>query len=90
MAQQDYTKHQQKIISNYYQNLDTILLARLQEIVTEIYLAETPKKKTQLWARVEKALNSLKIPAEIKAHILEKQDVKVLAQHLQDWLRNKK
>lgn len=87
MAKQEYTAHQQKIISNYYQNLDTICLTRLQETVTELYLAETAKKKTQLWARVEQALNKLKIPAEIKAHILEKQDIELLATHLQDWLR---
>lgn len=89
MAQKDYTAHQQKIISNYYKNLDTILLTRLQEIVTEIYLADAPKKKTQLWARVEQALTKLKIPAEIKAHILEKQNVELLARHLQDWLSAK-
>ena len=87
MAQQDYTSHQQKIISNYYKNLDTILLTRLQEIVTEIYLADSAQKKKKLWARVEQTLTKLKIPAEIKAHILEKQNVEVLAKHVQEWLR---
>ena len=87
MAKKDYTAHQQKIIGNYYKNLDSILLTRLQEIVTDLYLADSAKKKKQLWARVEQALTKLKIPAEIKAHILEKQDVEVLARHLQDWLK---
>ncbi|MHC4927290.1 MAG: hypothetical protein ACYTER_08170 [Planctomycetota bacterium] len=87
MAQRDYTSHQKNIISNYYKNLDAILLTRLQEMVTELYLADSAKKKTQLWARVEQALTKLKIPAEIKSHILEKQDTELLARHLQDWLR---
>ncbi len=87
MAQQDYSSHQKKIISNYYKNLDAILLTRLQEIVTEIYLADSAKKKKQLWARVEQALTKLKIPAPIKARILEKQNVELLAKHVQEWLR---
>lgn len=87
MAQRDFSSHQQKIISNYYKNLDSILLTRLQEIVTEIYLADSAKKKKQLWARVEQALTKLKIPAPIKSRILEKQNVELLAKHLQDWLR---
>ena len=87
MAQRDYSSHQQKIIADYYKNLDAILLTRLQEIVTELYLAETAKKKKQLWTRVEQALTKLKIPAEIKSHILEKQNTELLANHLQDWLR---
>ncbi|MHC4553309.1 MAG: hypothetical protein ACYSUT_11195 [Planctomycetota bacterium] len=87
MAQRDYSAHQKNIISNYYKNLDAILLTRLQEVVTELYLADSVKKKTQLWTRVEQSLTKLKIPAEIKAHILEKQDTELLARHLQDWLK---
>ena len=87
MAQRDYTSHQKNIISNYYKNLDTILLTRLQEVVTELYLADSAKKKTRLWERVEQSLTKLKIPAEIKSHILEKQDIELLARHLQDWLK---
>jgi vancomycin permeability regulator SanA len=87
VAQRDYSAHQKNIISNYYKNLDAILLTRLQEVVTELYLADSVKKKTQLWTRVEQSLTKLKIPAEIKAHILEKQDTELLARHLQDWLK---
>ena len=45
MAQREYSKYQQKIISNYYQNLDTMALQRLQELVTELFLADTDKKR---------------------------------------------
>jgi len=87
MAKREYSAYQQKVINNYYEHLDTIQLTKLQEIVTELYLAETDKKRRTLWARVEKALTKLKIPAEIKARILESQDIKILAQNLQQWLR---
>ena len=86
MAKQEYSSYQKKVIQNYYQNLDTIALTRLQELVTELYLAETPAKKKRLWQQVEKNLAKLKIKPEIKSRILETQNVKILAQNLQEWL----
>ncbi len=83
----EYSAHQQKIIRNYYENMDTIQLTKLQEIVTDLYLAESDKKRKALWTRVEQALTKLKIPPEIKARILETQDIKILAENLQEWLR---
>ena len=87
MAERQYTKHQQSIIRNYYQNLDTIALTRLQELVTELYLADTDAKKKRLWQQVEKALTKLKIKPPVKARILETQDVQILAQNLNEWLK---
>ena len=87
MAKQEYSAYQKNIIDNYYKNLDTIQLTKLQETVTELYLAETDKKRKQLWARVEKALTKLKIKPAVKARILETQDVQILAENLQQWLR---
>ena len=46
MAQ--FSKHQQNIIKNYYNNRDAIALQRVQEMVTELYLAEG-KKRAKLW-----------------------------------------
>ncbi len=87
MAAKEYSQYQQKVIADYYKNMDTILLTRLQEIVTELYLAESAKKKKQLWSRVEQVLTKLKIKPAIKARILESQDVEILAKNLQQWLR---
>ena len=87
MAKQEYSSYQKKVISNYYEHMDTIQLTKLQEIVTDLYLAETDRKRKQLWTRVEKALTKLKIKPAVKARILETQDVKILAQNLQQWLR---
>lgn len=87
MAKQEYSNYQKKVIQNYYENLDTIALTRLQELVTELYLAETPAKTKKLWTQVEKALTKLKIKPAVKARILETQDVQILAQNLNDWLK---
>jgi hypothetical protein len=85
MAKQEYSKYQKSVISGYYNNLDAIMLQKLGEMVTELYLAESAAKKKRLWERVEKAMANLKVPPAIAGHILEKQDVEVLAKNLQDW-----
>ena len=51
----EYTKFQQKVIKNYYDNLDTVQLQRLGEQVTEIYLAEG-KARAKRWKDIAKLL----------------------------------
>ena len=53
----DYSAHQQRIIRNYYKNLDGIRAQRLQELVTELWLAGTDEKRERLWARAEEHFN---------------------------------
>lgn len=90
MGKQDYTKYQQGIIANYYERLDTIMLAKLQELVGELYLADTDKKRDRLWKRVAQAMSKLHVPPAIAEHILAQKDIEVLAKNLQDWLKHAK
>jgi hypothetical protein len=87
VAKQEYSSYQKKVIQNYYQHKDTIVLTRLQELVTELYLAETEAKTKKLWQQVEKSLTKLKIKPALRNRILESQDIKILAQNLHEWLR---
>ena len=59
----DYTPHQKRIIRNYYENRDPIMLARLSEIVSDLYVAERPARKAALWKRARAALEKLGVPA---------------------------
>jgi hypothetical protein len=86
MAQRDYSAYQQKIISNYYKNMDTLALSRLQDLVGQLYLADTDSKRDKLWKRAEKAMDQLKIPEAVKNNILQQRNVEVLAKNLQEWL----
>jgi len=90
MAKNDYSQYQKTVISGYYNNLDTIMLQKLGELVTELYLADTKAKQNRLWQRANKAMLKLKVPPAIIDHIMEKKDVQVLAKNLQGWLANKK
>ena len=87
MGTKDYSNHQQNIILRYYDNLDTIMLGKLQELVTELYLAESETKRQKLWERVHKAMVKMKIKPAIIKYIMEKRDVEVLAKNIEDWLK---
>ena len=84
----DYTRHQKKIIERYYDRRDEIMLAKLQEIVTELYLAESDAKRDQLWKRAEKAMKALKAPESVARHILTQAKPEVLAKNVRQWLQD--
>ena len=90
MAKNEYTEYQKDVISGYYKNLDTIMLGKLGELVTELYLADTKAKKNRLWERVHKAMIKLKVPPAIINHIIQQKDVEILAKNLQDWFKASK
>ncbi len=85
MGKQEYSQYQHGIISNYYSQLDTIMLAKLQELVSELYLADTDAKKKRLWDRAHKAMLKLKVPPTIVEHIMARKDIQVLAKNVQEW-----
>jgi hypothetical protein len=89
MAKNEYSDYQKKVISDYYSNLDTIMLQKLGELVTELYLADTDTKKDRLWQRVHKAMVKMKIPPAIIEHIMQRRDPVILAKNLQDWQSHK-
>ena len=86
MTKNEYSEYQKSVISGYYNNLDAIMLQKLSEMVTELYLADTDAKRNRLWQRAHKAMIKLKVPTAIIDHIMQKQDVEILAKNLQDWL----
>ncbi len=89
MGKKEYTTYQRNVIQRYYENLDTIKLGALQELVTELYLAKDGPKEDRLWERVQKAMVQLKVPEKIREHIMQTRRVEILAEHVQDWLKKK-
>lgn len=81
----ELTKYQQSIVKKYYENLDTALLQRLGEQVTDLYLAEG-KKRAKLWETVEKSLLKLGVPKTRVATIVKSDDARQLAKVLQELL----
>ena len=63
------SSYQDRIIRNYYQNRDDIMLQRLGELVTDLFLAEG-KAKARLWKRVAEILEKLKVPKSEIQHLV--------------------
>jgi hypothetical protein len=79
MPDREYTPHQQRIIRNYYRNLDEIQTNRLADLVAEIYLAGTGKKADRLWDRVGELLARGTAPIPEAERILANRDLEALA-----------
>ena len=84
----EYSKYQQRIIKNYYDNQGAILLQKLGEHVTELYLAEG-KARAKRWQSIVAVLEKLKVPASRIEHIRESDDPALLAKLLEELLAKK-
>ena len=79
----ELSKYQRNVIKNYYENLDTALVQRLGEQVTDLYLAEG-KKRTKLWESITKSLEKLSVPKSRIDHVVASDDARQLANLLQE------
>ena len=82
-----HSKFQQRIIKNYYKNREAIAIQRLQEQVTELYLADG-KKRERVWKNIVGHLEALEVPPKQIAH-LQKQDDPALVATLLERLMAK-
>ncbi|MEE9297151.1 MAG: hypothetical protein V3W34_19600 [Phycisphaerae bacterium] len=83
----DHSPYQKKLIGRYYDRRHEILLTRLQEIVTELFLADSAVGTKRLWSRANQAMEALKVPQKLRDHIVVQADAEVLARNIRDWLK---
>lgn len=79
------SSYQQGIVKRYYQNKDTLATQKLGEIVSELYLLEVEpnaKKADRLWKSAETALLNAGANKARVAVVVEKRDLKGLAEVL--------
>ena len=77
---QDYSRHQRRVIRDYYRNRDAIETQRLQELVTEIHLATAPKKVERLWERARAILERVEgLKADEIERVVGDRDLEALA-----------
>ena len=82
---QNYSKHQQKVIKNYYDNRESISLQRLSELVTELYLAEGKGRERQ-WKFIISALEKLAIPKDRIEHLRKQDNPALLAKLVEELM----
>lgn len=83
----DYSKHQQKIIKRYYDNREAVSLQRLQELVTELYLAEGKGRERQ-WKYIVGVLEKLGVKTNRIDHLHKQDDPQLLAKLVEELMAN--
>ncbi|HHT9122928.1 MAG TPA: hypothetical protein ACFYEF_08655 [Candidatus Wunengus sp. YC63] len=70
MAQNEekgYTPYQQKVIRRFYENKDLRLIQKLGELVSNLYVETSEKKRESGWKRIKEILIDLKVhPHEVE------------------------
>lgn len=85
MPMENYTRHQQSIIKNYYKNRDDVAFQRSQELLTELYLAEG-KKREKVWESLFKNLERIGVPADQIEHLKAEKKPELIAALLEKKL----
>ena len=85
----DHSRHQQRIIKNYYSNREALALQRLGELVTELYLAEGKKRKQQ-WNYIVNALEKLQVKKSRIVDLVARDDPKLLAKLVDELMGKQK
>jgi hypothetical protein len=80
-----HSRYQQNVIKNYYRNREAISLQRLQEMVTDLYLAEG-KKRIQQWKRVAAHLEKLGLKPTRIQHLVDADDPSVIAKIVEELM----
>ena len=80
--------YQQRVIRDYYQNQEAILVQRLGEMVTDLFLSEG-KARERLWERVAATLEKLNVPPKHVRHIVQSDNPNLLANLLKQLLDRK-
>ncbi len=81
----EYSKYQQNIIKRYYDNREAASLQRLQELVTELYLAEGKARERQ-WKYILAALEKLELPPDRIDHLRQQDDPAMLAKLVEELM----
>src|SRR5262245_5209287 len=75
----DYTRYQQGVIRRYYQNQEQIREQSLADLVSDLYLATTDKKRDALWKRARTLLEGLGADAASVERVVLARDARALA-----------
>lgn len=78
------SRHQEKIIKNYYENRDAIGLQKASEAITELYLSEGKKRET-VWKRLVSHLEKVGMKPDQIQRLRDTDDPAKVAEALQKF-----
>jgi hypothetical protein len=76
------SRYQERAIKNYYDNREAIALQRVQELVTELYLAEG-KSADRHWKNLSTHLEKLGVAQNTIDHLLSQKNPELVAKLVQ-------
>ncbi|MGD9692606.1 MAG: hypothetical protein AB7G17_11365 [Phycisphaerales bacterium] len=76
---QHLSSYQRGIVKRYYAHLDSITLAKLSELVSDLAVTEPGAKADKLWAKVEKALDKTAAADDRVRGVLNSRNINELA-----------
>ena len=79
-----YTQYQKKVIRNFYDNKDLRLVQKLGELVSNLYVETSEKKKETGWKKIKKILTDLKVhPGEVE-YLTKDKDLSMISKKLDE------
>ena len=79
-----YTQYQKKAIRSFYDNKDLRLVQKLGELVSNLYVETSEKKKETGWKKIKKILTDLKVhPGEIE-YLTKDKDLSMISKKLDE------
>ena len=79
-----YTEHQRKVIKGYYENKDLRLIQKLGELVSNLYVETSEKKKESGWKRIKKMLTDLKVHPHEVDYLTKDKDLSMISRKLSE------
>lgn len=79
----DYSNYQKKVIGRYYDNREQIDRQKLEELVTNLFLAEG-KKREKFWKTATDVMERLEVPKSRIEHVVSTDDPAILAEVVND------
>ena len=77
---QNMSRYQKGIVKRYYENKDTIMIQKLGEIVSDLYVSfDNANKSLKLWERAAAALVNTQVDPVRMAEVLKERNVEGLA-----------
>ncbi|MBM4067041.1 MAG: hypothetical protein FJ266_15635 [Planctomycetes bacterium] len=85
MAQKEekgYTPYQQKVIRRFYENKDLRLIQKLGELVSNLYVETSEKKRESGWKRIKEILIDLKVHSHEVEFLTKDKNLAVISKKL--------
>ena len=81
-GEKGYTEYHKKVFRNFYENKDLRLIQKLGELVSDLYLETSEKKRESGWNKIKKMLIDLKVHPNEVEYLTKDKNLTVISKKL--------